>query len=41
MDTLFGLAVGLIIGWVFPKPQFAENLRTTIANLIAKQNANQ
>ena len=37
MDFLFGLVIGLMIGWATTKPQFVIELQTKLLDLIANK----
>ena len=41
MDFLFGLIIGLVIGWNTIQPQIAKDLQTKIANLLVNRSNNQ
>lgn len=39
IEAIFWLAVGAIIGWHFPEPQWAKNLKVKAKGLFAKKDA--
>ena len=41
MDFLFGLIIGLMIGWNTIQPQIAKDLQTKFVNLITSRSNNQ
>ena len=41
MDFLFGLIIGLVLGWNTIQPQIARDLQTKFVNLISNRSNNQ
>lgn len=37
LETIFWIAVGALIGWNFPQPQFAKNLQAKLLSLFQTQ----
>tara|TARA_R110000868_G_scaffold183641_1_gene424950 strand:- start:1656 stop:1769 length:114 start_codon:yes stop_codon:yes gene_type:complete len=36
LETIFWIAVGALIGWNFPQPQFAKNLQAKLLGMFSK-----
>jgi hypothetical protein len=36
LETIFWIAVGALVGWNFPQPQFAKNLQAKLLGMFSK-----
>lgn len=36
MDLILGIVIGLVIGWVVPKPSFVQTIQDKIKGIISK-----